>query len=185
MIRCLCPRFCGVVRPRTSCAYTICSLRRWRRSCAPAALLRAVTAPLSFWSCTRLFWRCARRLTRAQRQGAGHGANRVPRAARWSRGHTTWKGDPIRYSPVRQFGTNLQRDVQVFRKGARAARRIALAAQQRDQLELQPQPAPAARFRSTAADGGFRSMRAFAAVCAVERGVTAAPTEPELRCTHS
>ena len=115
------------------------------------------------------------------------------------------------YPPVRQLGPGVQLEIEQRRSEARQARRIALSARRRQELELQRQPAPARHSRSIRDDrrahlGRSHGAAVAAVVLAVSIAVVVAanagdvlkttspsrsgarvivgPTEPQRRCTH-
>lgn len=72
------------------------------------------------------------------------------------------------YPPVRQLGPGVQLETEQRRSEARRARRIALSARRREELELQRRPAPARRSRPIREHGRSRLGRSYpVAVAAV------------------
>ena len=69
------------------------------------------------------------------------------------------------YPPIRQLGPGVQLEIE-RRSEARQARRIALSARRRQELELQRQPAPARHSRSIREDGRARLGHSYAAAVA-------------------
>jgi hypothetical protein len=70
------------------------------------------------------------------------------------------------YRPIRELGRGVQLEIEQRRSEARQARRIALSARRRQELELQRQPAPARHFRSIREDRRSRLGHSNAAALA-------------------
>ena len=79
------------------------------------------------------------------------------------------------YPPVRQLGPGVQLETDQRRGDARQARRIALSARRRQELELQRQPTSPRHSRPMRKDGRARPGRSYpAAVAAVVLAVVIA-----------
>ena len=70
------------------------------------------------------------------------------------------------YPPVRQLGPGVQLELEQRRSEARQARRIALNARRRQELELQRQPEPARHSRPIREDRRSPLARSYAAAVA-------------------
>ena len=81
------------------------------------------------------------------------------------------------YPPVRQLGPGVQLELEQRRSEARQARRIALSARRRQELELQRQPEPARHSRLIREDRRSRlghSRAAAAAAVVLSVGIAVA-----------